>query len=283
MVSKGGGRLTALYKILSFYFSKIPLFKKLGTPLISKRLISACNYYRDKYNIKPEEITASCVGLITVTLISGCLAFTALRSLIILPATFIIALLSSSLFYYKIISIYESEARRLTKYADQITQDFIFAFKSSSSLFNALKYVGKAGYPVISDKFKEIIYKVNLGDNPRLLLEKFLETQPSETLRNSLLSIIRNQSLDPSYERILGVESHRVLREEYENSTAQVENKIMIVAASSVFLPLILGLALIFWGFGETPVFLILIPVHLILSLVLKRRLLARRDELFED
>ncbi len=283
MVSKGGGTLITLYKFLSLYFSKIPLFKKIGLLIISKRLISACNYYRDYYNLKAEEISAACIGLTVLIIILGGVSFTIFRLLIILPAASIIAITTPSLFYYKIINEYDNENRKISRYADEITQNFIFAFQLSSSIFDALKYVAKAEYPVISDKFKEIIYKVNLGENPHKLLEEFLKKQPSEALRNNLLHIIKTRKVDSHYEEILGVESHRTLREEYENFTLQVENKIMIVAASNVFLPLILGLGLIFWGLGETPFFIILIPVHLVLSLALKKKLLKKRDELFEN
>ena len=272
-----------LYTILALYFSKIPLFKKLGSHIISSKLISACTYYQNIYNIKPEEVAASCIGLIFTTTIIGAGAFITFRLLIIPPITLIIAILSAALFYYKIIEEYEGEARKIAKYVDPITQDFIFALKSSSSIFNAIKYVAKADYPIISDKFKEIIYKINLGENPILLLEEFMEKQPSKTLRYNLLSLIKNQELDFSYENILGVESQRTLREEYENFTMQLENKIMITATSSIFLPLIIGLGLIFWGFGESPIFLLLIPTHLLLSVILKRKLLKPRDEVFEN
>ncbi|MEM2109019.1 MAG: hypothetical protein QW327_00800 [Candidatus Odinarchaeota archaeon] len=272
-----------LYTILALYLSKIPLFKKLGSQIISNRLTSACVYYQDTYNLKPEEVAASCIGIIFITALIGAGVFITYRLLIIPPITSIIAILGAALFYYKIIEEYEGEARKIAKYVDPITQDFIFALKSSSSIFNAIKYVAKADYPIISDKFKEIIYKINLGENPTLLLEEFIEKQPSKTLRYNLLSLIKNQELDFSYENILGVESQRTLREEYENFTMQLENKIMIAAASSIFLPLIIGLGLIFWGFSESPIFLILIPLHLLLSVLLKKKLLKPRDEVFEN
>ncbi|WEU40945.1 MAG: hypothetical protein OdinLCB4_003295 [Candidatus Odinarchaeum yellowstonii] len=283
MVSTGNRRLKMLYTALSSRFYKIPLFKKLGSYIISNKLISACAYYQEKYNIKPEEVAAGCIGLIfTITLMGG-ITFLTTGFLIIPPITSISAMISAALFYYKIIGEYENEARKISKYVDHITQDFIFALKSSASIFNAIKYVAKADYPVISNKFKEIIYKINLGENPSQLLEEFMEKQPSKTLRCNLLSLIKNQELDHAYENLLGVEAQRHLREEYENFTMQLENKIMITAASSVFLPLIIGLGLIFWGFGESPLFLILIPLYLVLIVLLKKKLLKPRDEVFEN
>lgn len=272
-----------LYNWVCTLFSKIIVFRSLGNLISSSKLVLSSSYYYNRYHLKADEISAASIGLASLFSLLGTILTIITGLLTLLPIISLVGAFTSISFYYKIISEYEAEARKISKYVDLITEDFVFSLRSSNSIFDALKYVSQGGYPVISDKFKEIIYKINTGENPVKLLREFLDQQPSKTLKNNLLSLIKDQNIDETYENLLGIESQRSFRGEYENFTMQVESKMMMISATSIFLPLIIGLSLIFWGLGNSPLFLLIVPLQLTISLTLKKKLLKDKDEAFGE
>ncbi|MHA1409520.1 MAG: type II secretion system F family protein [Candidatus Odinarchaeia archaeon] len=270
----------SFYSQLCGFFSKITLFKKIGAHLVNEQLIRSCAYYSSKYKLKPIDICSATVGVFLFFISSTSLIFILLNILVFIPISLLVSVIISFLIYTKLIREFNYESMEISKYADLIAEDFIFALKSSQSIYLALKYVAEGNYPIISNKFREIVYNVNRGIDPKEELITFLKEQPSDSLKNTLLALINTVNLDENYERLLGEESQLFLRGEYEKKTMQLESKLMLISAINIFLPIILGLSLVFYGIGEGPLILFLVPFQILFTFVLKRKLLKQKTEL---
>jgi hypothetical protein len=270
----------SVYFKICIFFSKNKIIRKIGSKIISEKLVKSSNYYNDKYNLNAEQISAGALGIFILIIGFGMLISIILYYLILIPFVLLLSIISTLTFYFKIINQFQNEALEISKYADLITEDFVFALKTSQSIYQAIKFIAEGNYPIISQAFKKIVYKVNYGQDPAKFLLDFLKNQPSEILRSNLSPLLVGVDVDEQYERLLGEESQLIIRNEYERKTLQLESKLMLITTLNIFIPIILGLGLIFYGLGQGPLIFLIIPLQIILSYILKNKLLKRHEHI---
>ncbi|MHA1756934.1 MAG: type II secretion system F family protein [Promethearchaeota archaeon] len=260
-------------------FNKISVFKKIGNFLVSEKLKKSTKYFKD-YNLTPEEIATTSIGLLVIFSLAGLILSFLIKAILLIPVIILSSLFSFYFFYYFLIRKFESISIELSKYADLISEDFIFALKSSGSVIEAIKFIANSEYPIISKDFSKMVDLINNGSNPIQLINDYLESQPSVTLKNNIVQLIYNQELDERLEDIIGEESQLFLRNEYERATSILESKVLLITVISIFLPLIMCFFLIFNGYGDTPLFLLVVPFDGLIGYLLKKKLTNLKNQI---
>jgi len=258
-------------------FSKLDRFKLLSRINIGKNLVEALNSTLENA-LDPNEAVS---GIVIFSLFLGVgisvLSFLCLNNVFVSIMVGVIAFYLTGTYVLK--QLTQSHLKKLSalyKYSDLAIEDFLTAYNSTGSIFDAIKFVSEGNYPYISEEFRKIIYKINCGYPPEDLLRDFAITQPSETLKSFILTMLDLRADLNAIQKI--VELNRMqIQMEYQKFTMQIESRIMIAVGLTVFLPLIFGLTSIIWGIGDTPLILILIPLQVILMWVLTRGLVKSK------
>ncbi|MFW9830156.1 MAG: type II secretion system F family protein, partial [Candidatus Thorarchaeota archaeon] len=131
-------------------------------------------------------------------------------------------------------------------------------YLTTNSMFEAIEYVSKGDYGIISSEFSKMIPLLNCGVSPEHLLTHFATTQPSIILRRGLLTFIQSSETSRSSLDAVITDSHDNLQRKYERLTMQWESRMMVYTGLLVFLPIIIILGLSIRGLADNPLILLL-------------------------
>lgn len=263
-------------KLISNIGKYVPGTSKLGGPLASKKICEAIDYlYRGK--LSPQHYTGGTLVLSIVIFVFSSTIFGQFLNI------FSVIILSLSLAIFSVLfllnialSKYLGELGSIERITPYVLEELVTIFLTTGTVFEAIQYVAKGDYGVISSKFAQMIEPLNLGVPPELLLSDFALKQPSPTFRRGLLAFKHFiETKDKGIESVL-VDSHENLQRRFEQLTLQWENRMMVYASVLVFLPIIFILGIAIRGLVNHPILFLLPVLQFGLSSLLQRILLPR-------
>ncbi|MFX1486873.1 MAG: type II secretion system F family protein [Promethearchaeota archaeon] len=262
------------------FFSSFEPAKTLGQRLAPQRLSIPAEYYYKKLKLTPGEISSGAIGFGSMIVaamvpIVGC--FNWIVALSLMPFVFF---LGYSYFLGLLPRKYREEQLAIAKYSELIIEEFLMTVSATGSIFDAVRFIAEGNYPYVSSRFKEMICRINHGEPPEQLITEFALSQPSKLLRDYLITFIATKSVSGKLLKQLSSYSQWEIQSEYSKFTMQVESRIMILVGIGIFFPIILGLGLVMWGFGNTVFMFSLIPIQAILLVTLNRMLLRTKTRL---
>ncbi len=219
-------------------------------------------------------------GVVSASYCLSLLVFVILTSLLhvwglSLPVLFLLSLIAALLTYFIIlnfpISTMESYRVGLSEEADLVFEQFVLVFQSGGTIFDAIEMVANSDHPILSEKFQEILSKVNSGISPEECISDFAANQPSADLRRYLLSIL--SSLEQRTDLL-----DWIAGESFEADTSlrqrnlEIESRLLIVAALVTYLPIMLTLALSLAGHATNLGIILIVPIFILLNSLLRSR-----------
>lgn len=187
-------------------------------------------------------------------------------------------------FVFKIpLNQYEQANRLILGYTDLVFQDLILILNTTNSIFDAIEFLAKAHYPIISQKFKKMTFQINFfGNTPENLLSEFITNLPNGNLKERMITIIATkfqpEKLLQQLESLSGEKKY-----EYEAITRQLESKLVIIIGISLLFPLVLTVFLSMTGLAANFISLLMVPLFIGALHQLKTRLLEKNFALFGE
>ncbi|UCE11165.1 MAG: type II secretion system F family protein [Candidatus Thorarchaeota archaeon] len=239
----------------------------------NKELAKAVVFLAPSMRISEEGVVAaSYLSSFAVLLLSTTSLFLiGLHPLAVVPLSLILA----ALVYYAVsnypISLMNRNKLLLSEEADLIYEQFVLVFQAGGTIFDAIEMVAQSDHPLLSNAFQEILARIGDGVPPETCLIEFANNQPSEDLRRYFIAIVSSLERKTDVLEALSGESFEadmVLRQK----NLELESRLLVVAALSTYLPIMLTLAVSLGGLAASAYVLFLAPVFVILNLLMASR-----------
>ena len=254
-------------------FSKYNFFKSLSSKLENPQLVLASKHLFNKYFLFSQEIYGTASIIFLLSMIFSTLLFISTKSLLILIVGFIIGYFIYNYIVNKLLIEYENEKFVILKYVEITFQEFLIILSTTQSIFDSILFISQGNYPFISKKFRNLIWKINLGANPESALYNFAINQPSVPLKERILSILAtNFSQDMIIEEL---ERNLIEKEtEYQKFTKELDSKLILLLGFCTFIPLLLLIAIILNGWVNNYWIFLFPIIYLLLINIAKRKLI---------
>jgi len=265
------------------FFSQFTILRKLGNLIHSKRLFQISNYLKEEYKLLPNEIVATSIATFILFLVPLIILFYRTNPILGIAIPFVLSYFAAYKVFSYPITKYDRIQHMLLQYSDLAFQDLLLILNTTDSIFDAIEFLSKAGYPVLSEKFKEIIFHINrYGASPETLLRQFVETLPNSNLKERLVNLIATKFY-----------SHKILEQleflagdkkfEYATATSQLESKLIILLGLYIFIPILTALFVSFSGGMANYLSFLMVPLFILLTSKSKTHLLKTDFELFGE
>jgi pilus assembly protein TadC len=173
-----------------------------------------------------------------------------------------------------VLSRYANEVVRIERVTPYVLEELATVYLTTKSVFEAISYVSRGPYIVVSKEFSRMINQFNYGHPPEQLLTEFAVNQPSVTLKRGLLAFVNFvESSSSGLDTVIN-DSHESLQRRFEQLTLQWESRMMVFSGVLVFLPLIIVLGLAVRGLANNPIILLLPVIQYGLSSIMRRMML---------
>jgi len=271
--------------ILKLYYlsSKFRIFNYLSSKLVSQKLNQAVLYYNynnedDRHIFSINVVNASIIVFLLIFFsIFLALSYINLYYAILIGLTFSI-LISKKIYYYLIVQ-FNLEFESYLQFLDLVYQDLLIIIKSTGTLFDFFQYVSNSSYPIISEQFRYMLKKINMGESPEDLLLNYLNIIPNETFRENILSFLSSNQISNSYFKELP-EFSLEIGYKYEKYTSQLDSRLTALITVNIFLPILTMILFSFYASTIPFLYLILIPSHITLLLIMKNLLIKKGVEI---
>ncbi|MFX1474521.1 MAG: type II secretion system F family protein [Promethearchaeota archaeon] len=182
-----------------------------------------------------------------------------------------------------VLSRYANEIVRIERVTPYVLEELATVYLTTKSVFEAISYVSRGSYAVVSSEFSRMIDRFNFGHSPEQLLEEFAVNQPSVTLKRGLLAFVNFvESSSSGLDTVIN-DSHENLQRRFEQVTLQWESRMMVFSGVLVFLPLIIVLGLAVRGLATNPIILLLPVIQYGLSSLMRRMMLPFNEILIGE
>lgn len=265
------------------FFNHLNFLKRLGIFFRSKKLSQISKFLKERHNLLPNEVMTASVATFILFVVPLVVILFRMNTVL----GIIIPLLLSYLAAYKVFNYPIAEYKRiqhtLLQYSDLAFQDLLLILNTTDSIFDAIAFISKARYPVLSEKFEDIVFQIiRYGKSPESLLQEFVDELPEGNLKERLINLIAtkfhpNKLLD-QLEMLAGEKKF-----EYKTATDQLESKLLILLVFCLFIPMLVALFVSFLGHMANYAGFIMIPIYILLTYNLKSRLLKGHFELFGE
>jgi hypothetical protein len=254
-------------------------FRLLGRKFCPSSLVVPCQYYTD-LKLTPEDISAGAKGIATLVLLGIVMVSWAwaLAPLLYLSVALLIAYLLHGALIRCLPLRYAHERLTIEKYADLIINTLRLALLAGST-FDAIAFVAKSNFPIVSNEFERLLYRVNNNEPPETLLLEYARTQPSSTLRKHITTLFAANDMDTALQ-LLKDSTQYEARSAYDQFTLELDSRLTLAIGICTLLPLVVGLGLTMYGLASSPLILLTVPLHLALLHLLKQQLLTTHVEL---
>jgi hypothetical protein len=246
------------------------------------KLLTALKFYNlqnPEDLLNSEDIIRASTFSFSISFIIMFLTLFNLDPLVSLIISTIFGLIIGRKIYNFLIVQYKIQFNTFLQYLDLVYQDLLIISKTSSSIFDSIQYISQSNYPIISNYFKSMIEKINLGADPKKLFLEFTDAIGVESFKEKVISIL---SFDFNRDFILNndPEFSMELLSKYEHYTKQLETRLTIIITVNIFLPIITITLFSFYFSLNSLYFLILLPFHLSILYILKKSLLKKQIEI---
>ena len=209
------------------------------------------------------------------------LLFFNLNLLIAIPLDIAATVLGYYLVINYPVSLMNSYRLSLSEEADLVYEQFILSFQAGGTIFDAIEMVAQSGHPYLSKAFQNILKQIAEGTPPETCLMEFAKNQPSDDLRRYFVSVLSALEKKTDLLELLSGESFEAdmtLRQ----MNLELESRLLIVAALSTYIPIMITLALALSGQATNLAITLVAPVLVSLNLILKSRFSSRFSAYFD-
>ncbi|MEM1574753.1 MAG: hypothetical protein QXF09_02035 [Nitrososphaerota archaeon] len=161
------------------------------------------------------------------------------------------------------------EKYEIESYGSQVIEDMYFGIKYTS-FQDALKTIVRMNYPKISEKMKRILFKIINGEEIEEAFKKGIEKIPSETFKKGIIGILYSKNISNDVINDFVLLPNIELKSVYKEISSQLEIRITIFLAYSLFSPIILAMSLILFKISIF-FFYIYIPFHTLILTIAYR------------
>ncbi|MFX1295325.1 MAG: hypothetical protein ACFFD2_10790 [Promethearchaeota archaeon] len=265
------------------FFSQYKFLRRLTSKFKSKKLTEISKYLKDQYNLLPSEVITASVMTFILLFIPLFIIFSQINIILTIILPVLVAFFVSNRILNQPINSYNEIQYTLLKYSDLAFQDLLLILNTTNSVFNAIDFVSKACYPILSEKFQNMLYKINrFGISPELLINGFIETLPNGNLRERLVSLMAAKFLPSKIQSQLeSLEGEK--KSEYTAVTRNLESKLTILVGICLFIPVLTALFTSFTGYVANFIALAIIPIFVLVSSKIKARIIKSNFELFGE
>jgi len=265
------------------FFSRFAIFKKIGNLIHSNKLSQISIYLKEEYKLLPNEILASSIATFILFLIPLIFIFYRINPILGIAIPLIFSYFAAHKIFSYPINNYNRIQHILLQYCDLAFQDLLLILNTTDSIFDAIEFLSKAQYPILSEKFRDIIFHINrFGTSPELLLRQFMEKLPNSNLKERLVNLIATKFYShktlEQLEFLVGDKKY-----EYATATSQLESKLVILLGICIFIPILNALFISFLGVMANYLSFLMIPLFILLTYKSKDSLLKTDFELFGE
>ena len=266
-------KLSLIFKIIQdkFHFERINTISKITNKILGDEDTFYINYYFNEFQIYPETVFISAF-LFSISF------FLMIAFLTIVFHNFIFFLFSifiSYLIYKKISSFfkrkYHSERAVILSYSDLVFQEFILVMNTNKSIFDSIKFISSGDYPILSNDFRKIIFKINYGETPETALLDYIEKQPCQSFKNKMLSLI-NSNFSSNYITTELERDSSDIYFEYDKINKELDSKLILIIGFSIFIPILISITLSFYSVSTNYLILLIFPIYYFISIIIEKK-----------
>jgi hypothetical protein len=151
------------------FFSQFPILRKLGNVIHSKRLFQISNYLKEEYQLLPNEIVASSIATFILFLVPIIVLFYRTNPILGIAIPFVLSYFATHEVFSYPITKWDRIQHLLLQYSDLAFHDLLLILNTTDSIFNAIEFLSKAGCPVLSEKFRDIIFHARSSAKEEIL------------------------------------------------------------------------------------------------------------------
>ena len=265
------------------FFNQFSPFKKIGNLIKSEKLLRVANYLNENYNLIPNEVMTTAILNFILVFIPLIIIFSQINIILGIFIPIIVSyVIAYKIFNHPIVN-YNKIQLTLLQYSDLAFQDLLLILNTTNSIFDAIYYVSMGKYPILSERFKNIIFQINFhGKSPESLIVEFINELPNGNLKERLLGIIATKfqpnKILKQMELLAGEKKF-----EYEVVTRQLESKLIIIIGVCLFFPIVTALFVSFLGFSANYLSFLMIIIFIVISNRFKTNLMRANFKLFGD
>ena len=263
------------------FFSQYKLLKRLTSKYKNKKLSKISKYLKEQYDLLPSDVITAGVMTFFLLFIPLLVIFSQVNITLTLIFPILLAFVGYKGVVNRPIDSYNRIQYTLLQYSDLAFQDLLLILNTTNSIFDAIHFVSEAKYPILSEKFQDMLYKINRsGLSPEPLINGFIETLPNGNLRERLVSIMatkfQQSKLQSQLESLAGEK-----KSEYSAVTRNLESKLTILVGLCLFVPMLVAVFISFAGHAANFIAIAMIPIFMFMTSKMKARIVKSNFELF--
>ncbi|MHA2118507.1 MAG: type II secretion system F family protein, partial [Candidatus Thorarchaeota archaeon] len=235
-------------------------------------LAKAVRFLESRMQVSTQGVFAASYLTSTLILISSLIVFIMLDASILVAIP--ISAIASAIAYYAVVSYPVSTMNSyklgLSEEADLVFEQFILVFQTGGTIFDAIEMVAASEHPFLSKVFQHMLVQIQSGTPPETCLMEFAKNQPSDDLRRYIMGILSALEKKTELLDLLSGESFEAdmtLRQK----NLELESRLLVVAALSTYIPIMLTLAISLAGHATNLMVLLLAPILIGLTALLKK------------
>jgi len=242
------------------FFGHHNSLRHLTSKFKSKELSKISKYLKEEYTLLPSEVVTASVMTFILLFIPLLIIISQINTLLTLILPIIIAFLGASRILNQPVNSYKQIQYALLQYSDLAFQDLLLILNTTNSVFDAIHFVAEAQYPILSQKFREMIYKLNrYGLSPEHLINEYVHTLPNGNLKERLISLTATKfqpsKIQSQLESLAGEKKF-----EYSTVTQDLESKLTILVGICLFIPILIALFISFLGTASNYIAVAMVP-----------------------
>jgi pilus assembly protein TadC len=251
-----------MYERLCRVASRLPPFSQLGGRKKDKDLDRAVRFLAPKMKLTVRGVASASYVVFFVVFVGLLLLMTRLATnpLVIVPPSTVAALVAYYVTISHPVSLMNSYRVALSEEGDIVFEQFVLVFQSGGTIFDAIEMVAQSEHPYLSESFRHILRQTEDGVPPEKAIAEFARDQPSDDLRRYLLAILSSLEKRTDLLDLLSGESFEadsMLRQK----NLELESRLLIVAALTTYLPIMITLAVSLAGYGANPLVIVIAPL----------------------
>jgi len=251
---------------------KIPGIRSIAKKLQDDEVDTACKYYSQKYGVSPNDVSSGAIMAFIVAFISLFVLLFRLGPLIAIPSSMLFGYLALYLTYTYLPSKMKETKLVFSEIADLVYELFSLILVTTNSIFQAIEEIANANIPQISERFIEIIQRVNAEEiPPETALKEFADTQPSSDLRRRLNMILALEH-DPKQLSQFSFEGSSEINSALRKLNMELESRLLIIAMILTYIPIFLVIVLAMEGYSTSFIPFIALIIYIILVRFLIKR-----------
>ncbi len=251
---------------------KVPVIKTIAKSLRDDEVDQACKYFEVKYDVSPLEVSAGAILGFFVSFVGLFILLYRLGALISIPASMMFGYLALYAIYTYLPSKMKEATLIFSEVADLVYELIVLILITTNSIFQAIEAIANADIPYISEKFREIIYKINTEEClPEDAIKEFADSQPSMDLRRRLNMILALEH-DPKQLSEFSFEGSSEINSALRKLNLELESRLLVIAMLLTYIPIFLVIIVAMEGYSTSLWSFVALAIYILIVRLLVKR-----------